>query len=239
MAKTLWRRGKYIGRELTVNNLVVTVIGVAPPHFIGVNAIFGPDLWMPAAMADDSFPRRFTTPSPTAARPLSWRRTPQARGHASAGGANIGTLGSALSHAYPAANEGHTATVRPLRDLLLAVNGNTASGMIFASAALAIVVGIVLLIACSNVANLLLARSAARQRKWPSASRWAPAGPPGPPVAHRKRTARRPQRRGRPAPRLAGLGFLFGSYREPRTFPNQKWTAWCSSSRFSCRWPPD
>ena len=39
-----------------MNNVVVTVIGVAPPHFIGVNAIFGPDLWMPAAMAERMFP---------------------------------------------------------------------------------------------------------------------------------------------------------------------------------------
>ena len=153
-----------IGRELTVNNLVVTVIGVAPPHFIGVNAIFGPDLWMPAAMAERLFPASLHNALTDRGKPafLGVGRLKPAVTQAQAA-ANIGTLASALSHAYPATNEGHTATVRPLRDILLAVNGSTASGMIFASAALAIVVGIVLLIACSNVANLLLARSAARQ----------------------------------------------------------------------------
>ena len=45
-----------VGREVRVNNVVLTVIGVAPPHFIGVNSIFGPDLWVPAAMAERLFP---------------------------------------------------------------------------------------------------------------------------------------------------------------------------------------
>ena len=45
-----------IGRTLRLNNLVFTVIGVTPPQFIGVNAIFGPDLWIPAAMAEQLQP---------------------------------------------------------------------------------------------------------------------------------------------------------------------------------------
>ncbi len=45
-----------VGRELEVNSIAVTVIGVAPPHFIGVTAIFGPDLWLPASMAERMFP---------------------------------------------------------------------------------------------------------------------------------------------------------------------------------------
>ena len=32
------------------------MIGVAPPRFIGVNSIFGPDFWIPAAMAEQIFP---------------------------------------------------------------------------------------------------------------------------------------------------------------------------------------
>jgi hypothetical protein len=43
--------------------------------------------------------------------------------------------------------------------------------------ALLVVVALLLLIACTNIASLLLlARGAARRGKWPCASRWAPAG---------------------------------------------------------------
>ena len=47
-----------IGKTLRLNSVVFTVIGVAPPQFIGVNAIFGPDLWIPAAMAERLLPNR-------------------------------------------------------------------------------------------------------------------------------------------------------------------------------------
>ncbi len=74
-------------------------------------------------------------------------------------------MATELAREYPATNEGHGATVVPVRDVLLANTGSSSSQVLAASIGLLIVVLIVLLIACSNVANLLLARSAARQHE--------------------------------------------------------------------------
>jgi hypothetical protein len=47
-----------VGKTLRLNNVVFTVAGVAPPNFIGLNAIFGPDLWIPATMAEQLLRKR-------------------------------------------------------------------------------------------------------------------------------------------------------------------------------------
>src|SRR5262249_3103733 len=155
-----------VGRKLQVNNIAMTVIGVAPPHFIGVNSIFGPDLWAPAAMAERLFPNSMQN-ALTDRRHAVFLGLGRLRPHVTEGqaGANAAALAWALAGLYPATNAGHTVTVRPLREAVLSTAGSTPGPMMFASAALLLVVGIVLLIACSNVANLMLARSAARRQE--------------------------------------------------------------------------
>ncbi len=155
-----------IGKTLRVNNVVFTVIGVAPAKFIGVNAIFGPDLWIPATMAEQLLPSQMQNA-------LSDRNKAifQGVGRFKPGvtralaQANMATIASDLARENPAASAGRTATVRPIRDAIFGSTSNGTTPMLFASAVLLIVVGIVLLIACSNVANLLLARAAARQQE--------------------------------------------------------------------------
>ena len=82
--------------------------------------------------------------------------------------AQMDQIAAALEKAHPAWNKDNKAGVRPLRDHL--VGSTTKSWMLMLLGA----VGIVLLIACANVANLLLARRAgasARLRCAPHSAR--------------------------------------------------------------------
>jgi predicted permease len=152
-----------VGRQLRLNNIVVTIVGVAPQGFIGVNGLVGPDLWLPFAMAEQLLPNEMRTAVSDRSKPLLQGVARVKPGVTLAQAqANVTALAAALAREYPAANEHETVTVRPIADVLFG-GGSTMAR--FAGAVLAMVAGVVLLIACSNVANLLLARSAARQQE--------------------------------------------------------------------------
>jgi putative ABC transport system permease protein len=150
-----------IGRQLRLNGAVVTVMGVARPGFIGLNGLVGPDVWLPFALSGQLQPTEMRTAVNDRSKPIL-----QAVGRLRPGvtmaqaQANLTTVASAVAREYPAADQAQTVTVRPIGDVLF---GGGSRVVRFAGAVLVIVAGIVLLIACSNVANLMLARSAARE----------------------------------------------------------------------------
>jgi predicted permease len=77
--------------------------------------------------------------------------------------ANLKTIARQLEQEYPNENKGRNVTLVPLAQAT--INPGFRSNLVAAGGLLMTIVGLVLLIACANVANLLLARASARQRE--------------------------------------------------------------------------
>ena len=133
-----------IGRTVSFEERAVTIIGVMPPGFGFPGRT---DIWY---YPDGS-------PETSSRSAHNYRVVARLKDDASVeqAQAELSALAARLSAAYPASNEGKGAAVVPLREQLVGDTRPTLY-MLFGAVAL------VLLIACANVANLLLARATGR-----------------------------------------------------------------------------
>jgi putative ABC transport system permease protein len=153
-----------VGKPVTLNQQPYTVIGVAPKSFQGTFTIGSPDVWIPDAMHDqvltgfakDWFAERRPLMMTVFGRLKPGVSVKQAE-------ANLQTIATHLAKEFPNENEGRNVRLLPLGDTTVGANGRDA--VVQAGALLMTVVGLVLLIACANLANLLLARGADRRRE--------------------------------------------------------------------------
>jgi predicted permease len=153
-----------IGQNVLLNGQGFSVIGVAPKGFQGTTVIGGPDMWIPMSMHDQILTgltkelfneRRFLGFS-AVARLKDGARPEQAR-------AELQAIASDLETAFPLANKGRSFTLQPLLESSIAANQRDQFKR--AGIMMTAVVGIVLVIACFNIANLLLARASGRKRE--------------------------------------------------------------------------
>jgi predicted permease len=148
-----------VGQRLTLNGRDFTVVGIAPAGFTGLLAGFTPDVWMPV-----STHRALNPALNPDERRMHWilglGRLKPAVTRAQAN-ADLAVLGQQLATDFPDANRNLLPAALPLELVPSPFRGLVGG----ASAVLMTVVGLVLLIACGNVANLLLAKASSRRRE--------------------------------------------------------------------------
>jgi predicted permease len=140
-----------VGRSLTINNEAVTVIGVLPAAF-DFSSIFAPgshiDLYFPFPLSNETNRWGNTMAIIGRLKPATTVRQAQAE---------LTILAGQITHAHPERND-FEGKISPLAEH---VNGRLRLALIVLAGA----VGAVMLIVCANLSNLLLARTAARQKE--------------------------------------------------------------------------
>jgi predicted permease len=151
-----------LGRAIRLNGRDVTVIGVAPAGFRGTDAIYGVDLWAPMTMFSALSPWGPFVQNRGAPMFFVGGRLGPGAGVAGAR-AELEAIGHHLADEHPGANRGRGLQVLTLTETTL--NPNQRDFFVRSGTLLMGLAGVVLLIACFNVANLLLVRAAARRRE--------------------------------------------------------------------------
>ncbi|MEM6793627.1 MAG: ABC transporter permease [Acidobacteriota bacterium] len=153
-----------VGQTIRLNRQSLTVVGVAPRDFNGTFVLGGPDVWAPASMAPvlltgflaENYESRRALITFSFARLREGVSMEQAE-------ESLSALASGLRAEYPVDNKDRGFTLMPIS--VAAIGPDQQGDFERMGGLLLIVVGLVLLIACGNVANLLLGRAAARRRE--------------------------------------------------------------------------
>jgi predicted permease len=155
------------GRAVVLNGLPFTVVGVAPPHFFGAEVGNAPDIFVPLVWCDRLLPR-----APRLPRPNTFWLSVMARLRPEVPAAQAAARTDVVFHQGVAQATGLSpGLMRNLTQRRISftpgAKGMPGIGDQFGMPLLILmtVVSLVLLIACANVASLLLARAAARRKE--------------------------------------------------------------------------
>ena len=164
-----------LGKTIQIRQVSFQIVGVAPPGFFGETVGAYPDLWVPMMMQDPIYPGRdLLTPAKDLTNMHMWLQvmarlkpgvTPE-QAKASVNVAFKSLLESKVTQSISGEERWHLLDERI--NLQRAAQGSSMFRAHFGQPLkiLMAMVGLVLLVACANVANLLLAGGAARQREF-------------------------------------------------------------------------
>lgn len=167
ISENLWRRKfasapDLVGKSIDLNDTMYTIVGIIPATFHYKNENFNDDkdVFVPIGQwADPLFRDRHTGMGMDAIGRLKPGVTVEQ------GRADLNAVAAHLAQIYPDSNKGSGVSVISLKENLVGDEHNLFGNIRPFLLVLLFAVGFVLLIACANVANLMLARSTARMRE--------------------------------------------------------------------------
>ncbi|MDE3136483.1 MAG: ABC transporter permease [Acidobacteriota bacterium] len=164
LSHSFWQRqfggaADILGRTIQINRHDFTVVGIAPRNFQGTIVGIAPDFWVPMMMQPVVLPgESLVNRSPTFLHLLGVLKLGVSIAQAQA---NLGSLTRNIAREYPESSRNVGVAVEPISKAHYGVQDLLRSALIL----LSVVALVVLLIGCANVANLLLARAAGRDRE--------------------------------------------------------------------------
>src|SRR6516165_7415447 len=158
-----------LGSQLLVNGRPSTIVGITPKGFVGTLQVFSPEVWLPMSVYDQ-VANDFESDNKTT---IDDRKGTQVRimgrlkpGRTAAGAKPaLEGLAANLEKAYPVEQKDQTFLAAPVSRNSLSNNPSAEKGIKMIAPLLLGMAVVVLLVACLNLANMLLARGTARRKE--------------------------------------------------------------------------
>jgi predicted permease len=156
-----------IGRTVSLNGHPFTIIGVAGPHFFGTRPGFGPDAWAPLMMVGQLASSRIQPDQPNQNFLELFARLPETTMPGAAQAAASGAFQQWLNAQPGMRRQGNSPSMRPALGLTPMPRGLSLLRGQYSEPLVILMTSVILLllIACTNVATLLLARATSRSRE--------------------------------------------------------------------------
>jgi predicted permease len=168
-----WRHARldagFVGSTVRLNGRDFTIIGVTPKGFGGTMTLVSPEWWLPMGAYDlavnEMFKPKATGLDDRVHYALNIAGVLKRGVSQTAAAQALDTAGNGFGRAYPATDRDRSYVLARLPRMSVSSRPETNSGPATLSALLAFMAGLVLVVACLNLANLLLARGVARRRE--------------------------------------------------------------------------